>query len=81
MIDKIGAIHPEELIAALERLGLRQEIENGKAECICCRKKITMTNFKAITKHLGKIMYACDSDICVMTLAGLESEKGGEDVA
>jgi len=73
MSDKIGMIHKEEIKETLYKMGILSTIENGEAICYCCNKTITLQNFKAITKFEGKLYFACENDLCVLTLCSLDN--------
>jgi len=68
------AIHITDVSNYFSKLGILPEIEKGSYKCFCCNNPITLSNFRALTKHNGKLLFACDNDICVSHLAGQTKE-------
>lgn len=77
MKEEIGAVHTKEVAAFLESIGLLQSAEAGELLCHVCGKTLTVENFGAITKQLGKLISVCD-DLGCLAAFGLHLENGAD---
>ena len=71
--EVLQAVHPVDVYSFFEGLGLAQDLEARRISCRCCGDVITADNFRAATRHHGKLMFACTKDECVIALAAIES--------
>ena len=72
--ENFQAIHSSDLRSYLAKVGVLVELENGRYNCFCCDAIITLINFRALTKHNGKLLFACNKEACVARLAGETKE-------
>lgn len=63
-IDRIKAVHPEDIEKYLEGLGILQDVKLGKFTCGGCGKSITLDNIMCIYPEDEKIQFCCDDPKC-----------------
>ena len=71
MKELIEAVHSAELSQLFDRLGLRMDLEAGRLRCYSCGEVISLQNFGAVTKHEGRLKFACCRPGCLSALAEL----------
>jgi len=64
---EVPAIYEEDLKKVLDKLGILQDIIEGKVKCFICDKEIDLNNFGGITKIKGNLKVICDDPLCIET--------------
>ena len=67
---KIKAVHDNDLVGVLKKLGVYEGIVNKMYSCIICGKKITLDNLGAIVR-LDSVKFVCDDPTCLYKAAKL----------
>ena len=62
----IKIVHYKEAEVLLKSM-VRLEKFEGEIICHICKTKITVKNFKALTRKSGKILFCCDTPKCYMS--------------
>ena len=76
---EVPAIYEEDIKRILNKLGILEEITQGKAKCFICDKKISLDNFGGVVKIKGNLKVLCDDPICIETAIEItEALKGSE---
>lgn len=71
----LNAVHDSELISLLESIGELETIENGKANCEFCGKKISLANIQTIFVKNNAISYCCNSPLCFIKFERMDINK------
>lgn len=69
MREVFQAVHQDDVRALFEGLGLLEDLGKRKIRCHICGDPITIDTFRAVTRHNGKLMFACVKDACLAALA------------
>ena len=73
----LKAVHDVDLVKVLKRLGIYNDIIEGKYRCFVCGKKITLENLGGMFKSMdGKINLVCDDIKCLFIAAEITSKIG-----
>lgn len=67
-IDKIKAIHSDDMEKYLESLGVLEDIKAGKIVCSICSKQITIDNITCIYPEDKQIKFCCNKSGCYESL-------------
>lgn len=62
---KIVAIDEKDLPRVLARLGVYDDVINGRAKCYICGRQLTMDNIGVIMGVNGKPVLICDNNVCI----------------
>ena len=57
-------VHPSEVAAFFQRIGLIEEFVEGQIQCNFCHDFLTSESFKAATRQEGKLLFVCDKPRC-----------------
>lgn len=74
MIETISTVHCEEVGELLEKIQTGNGLPEDKLSCCICHAPITSTNFGAVTRKSGKILFSCDSELCYSKFITLYSK-------
>jgi len=74
MKEKIFAVHSSQVKDFLPGIIGSNALNENDLRCYCCEKKITISNFGAITRFKGKLVFACNQDTCLECLATLSKD-------
>jgi len=67
-IQKINAVHSEDIETYLTALGVLDLVVDGKRQCEICGKKITLGNIACLYPKDGEVAFVCDDSVCVDTV-------------
>jgi hypothetical protein len=73
MKEIVQAVLGSEVRSFFESLNLLKTFETGQFNCHKCGDVITVENFRAVTRHNGGLMFSCDKNECLASLAALKS--------
>ena len=73
--DTLKVVHDSELLALLEKLRIKQDIEDQKIKCKFCKEIITLDNLHSLFSESKEIKIVCDSSECIKQLMSYYSEK------
>ena len=73
--DELKVVHDDELMDLLEKLHIKQDIENKKIKCKFCKGVITFDNLHSLFSESGEIKIVCESPRCIKQLLSYYSEK------
>jgi len=62
---EVPAIYEEDLQKVLDKLGILQDIIEGKVKCFICDKEINLSNFGGVVKIKGNLKVICDDPVCI----------------
>ncbi len=62
---KIKALYEDEFIKALKRLGVYNDINEGKEKCVYCDEKITIEDIQGIILREDKPLFICSDLRCL----------------
>lgn len=63
---EIKAVHDDDLSEFLEKLGMSEEINNGRIHCTFCNCIINTSNFGGVFKENGNIKSFCQKTECYL---------------
>lgn len=63
---KIKAVNDADLNSFLEKLGLLEDMKNGKLGCIFCNEMLTFDNFGGVFKENGELKTFCGKQECYL---------------
>ena len=69
--ETLRAVHDDDLIGVLDRLGLRKDFERGALTCAFSDDVITWDNLHSIFPHGGTVKVSCDREECIARLVEL----------
>ena len=72
MKEIVQAVLGSEVRSFFESLNLLQAFERGEFTCHKCGDVINVENFRAVTRHHGGLMFSCNKNECLSSLASLE---------
>jgi len=75
MKETFQAVHSAELESFLSQLGLLDRLKQGSIKCHCCGEAITLDNFKVLTRKGDEILFSCNKEKCLLSLASGEEAK------
>lgn len=75
MKEVIQAVHSAELESFLTKLGLLDRFRSGEIKCHHCGDTITLANFKALTRKGDHLIFSCDKETCLLSLASTGGEQ------
>ena len=75
MKELFRALHPADVLAFFEGLGLSEEISAGRVRCANCGDAITTENFRAATRHQGRLLFVCNKPGCLVALTELSKRQ------
>lgn len=70
--EVIRTIYHKNVMEFFDAIGLTEEIVGGGIQCAVCGQIITPENFKVVTRRSGKLLFCCDNESCIHTLASFE---------
>jgi len=70
---KIKAVHDADLKLFLEKLGLLEDLKNGKLRCSFCDCVLTFDNFGGLSKINGKLKPICQKKECYLEILKLKN--------
>ena len=73
--DTLRVVHDNELLALLEKLHIKQDIEYQKIKCKFCREIITFNNLYSLFSESKTVKVVCDNPECIKQLMSYYSEK------
>lgn len=62
--DTIDLVYEENLDELLDKLGIKEAIDDGKFNCLFCGDKILRENFYSLFSDEGEIKICCDKPSC-----------------
>ncbi len=77
----VTAISSEEVTGLLRKLGLYDDVVDGKVRCYICGRRITLDNIGGVLMIDGKPALVCDKPSCIAKAALLSREKQHANVA
>jgi len=63
--EVIRAIYHKDIADFLKSIGLFDKLKRGEIVCSICGDKITIENFRAVTRKAGKLLFCCNKDSCI----------------
>jgi hypothetical protein len=75
MKETFQAVYTEELESFLSQIGLLDKFRDGKIKCHRCTDVITKENFKALTRRGNQILFSCNKEMCLLSLASGEGRN------
>ena len=79
MPENIRAVHRAEIADFFERLGLAEDLEASRLQCSICGDVITTSNFMALSRKNGRLVFCCTKRECYMLFAGDSDENTTDD--
>ena len=74
-VREIKGVYDEDLPKLLEKLGLKDDFEQGKIRCAFSNEVVSMDNFLGIFSDGQEIKFVCDNEIARAKLAELAQRK------
>jgi len=72
----IRVIYYKDVAEFFKSLGLFDKLKSGDILCYICGEKITIENFRAVTRKSGKLLFCCNKDACIKEFTS--SIRGGK---
>jgi hypothetical protein len=66
MKEVIKAVHSAEIEQFLSRIGAMDDFMAGRIRCGGCGQMITASNFKAVTRRAGNLIFFCSNEKCLL---------------
>lgn len=63
---KVRAVHDADLNSFLQKIGLSEDMENGKLRCGFCGCRLTFDNFGGVYKENGQLKPFCQKTECYL---------------
>lgn len=63
------AIYHKNVADFFESMGLSRKLAQGEIRCIICGEKITLNNFRAVSRKSDNLLFCCDKKSCIHELA------------
>ena len=63
--EVIRAIYHKDVANFFKSLGLFDKLKNGEILCSVCGDKLTVENFRAVTRKSGKLLFCCNKESCI----------------
>ncbi|MEO0091914.1 MAG: hypothetical protein ABIK61_04300 [candidate division WOR-3 bacterium] len=63
---RIKAVYDTDLEPFLEKLGLLEDLKNGKLKCSVCACELSLTNFGGVYKQNGQLKLFCQKSECYL---------------
>lgn len=63
---KIKAVYDTDLEPFLEKLGLMEDLKNGKLKCTFCGCVLSLANFGGVYKQNGQLKLFCQKSECYL---------------
>jgi len=74
--ELIRVIYHKDTVNFFKSIGLFDKLTSGEILCSVCGEKITIKNFRAVTRKSGKLLFCCDKDSCIQEFTSVS--KGGK---
>lgn len=74
MQETISAVHDSEVESFFRSLGVYGDLIQGRLKCRICGATITPSNFRAVTKRSGNLLFSCNQEECFHEFASLVPE-------
>jgi len=71
----IYAVDDRSLASVLEKLGIYQDVEAGRARCRFCGKAVSLQNLGGLFKHEGRVHVVCNDIRCLYEAAVLTARR------
>lgn len=72
---QLNAVHDNELVIFLEKMGIMNDIKKGNKKCKFCGERIVLEKIHSIFPDSGNVSIVCDNSACVKSLMSYISEK------
>ncbi len=66
--EHFSVVHEDNIGTLLDRLGLREELTQGKLACFYCGRPITLDNILALAPRNQQAIVICNAPHCLQTL-------------
>jgi len=63
--EVIRTIYHKDVANFFKSLGLFDKLKNGEILCSLCGDKLTVENFRAVTRKSRKLLFCCDKESCI----------------
>jgi dimeric dUTPase (all-alpha-NTP-PPase superfamily) len=63
--EAIRAIYHKDIVNFFKSIGLFDKLESGEILCSICGEKITVENFRTVTRKSNELLFCCDKDPCI----------------
>ena len=63
--EVIRAIYHKDIVNFFKSIGLFDKLERGEILCSICGEKISVDNFRAVTRKSNELLFCCDKDQCI----------------
>ena len=64
MQEVVRAVHGDEVEMFFQRIGLLEDLNEGKIICHSCKTVISPENFGFVTKKNGDLLFSCRNSDC-----------------
>ena len=75
-LEKVSAVHEDDLRTYLHQLGVLLDVELGTMNCSVCGNPLTIDNIAALYPISGTVKAVCDLSACLKRLMRMRT-KGG----
>lgn len=66
--EELDLIYDEDLMPALDKLGVKEDFVNGNLKCLFCDKTVTLENLYSFFLNNGIVKMVCNDEECVEKL-------------
>lgn len=78
MVVDFRAVHASELLGFLERIGKREELEEGNIHCAICDSVLDHASFGGVCKENGELRFLCSRVTCLALPSNVDSLEDEE---
>lgn len=68
----LHAVHDRDLVALLDRLGIKHRLDAGKLRCGQCSEVVTMECLGGLYYQSGQVRVLCSNAACIDSFRGAE---------
>lgn len=73
--SKLDVVHQRDLDKLLKRMGIFEDIAQGKKKCKFCERVVDRQNLYSVLPESGAVNVVCDAPECITALLAYLDEK------
>lgn len=71
----IWTIYHKEAASFFKSIGLSEKLRKGEILCSICGEIISLSNFRAVARKSGNLLFCCDKETCFQKFPSYLREK------
>ena len=73
----IAAIHDADLVSVTKKVGVYEDLAEGKARCLICERPVSLENLGGLIKVGGRVRVVCEDPRCIWVAAKISRAASG----